>query len=276
MEFTCVCVAGKIDLTKAARMFGLGDGSAWRDHLTVGPHNLNNLLRSRSQDRRLTLLRTGCVVFQDFSSAELLFILKFLEQNLGGIDYQRIVEHRDSISTEDLGLDEREYRLCLMEAVPQYLAQSVDLGVISQQLDELFIREEVLLERLRRGKNWLNLRFTSFTRCKLIAFQFKALSHLHSMDRAQLSVGGKHAEVGRKLYGHLGLRQRTEAFRSKLNHLNDLLSEFSDNRLETTMINFYWFEVVLLSIFPLMHFVPERPDLSGALENAVRFLRGLF
>jgi hypothetical protein len=276
MEFTCVCVAGKINLARAARLFGLRDGSGWRDRLTVGPHSLNNLLRSRSQDRRLTLFRTGCVVFQDFSSAELLFILKFLEQNLGGVDYQSIVEHRDSFSTEDLGLDGREHRLFLMDAAPQYLAQSVDLGVISQQLDELFIREEVLLERLRRGKNWLNLRFTSFTRRKLIAFQFKALTHLHRMDGGQLLVDGKHAEVCRKLYGHLGLRQRTEAFQSKLNHLNDLLSEFSDNRLETTMINFYWFEVVLLSIFPLLHFVPERPDLSAAFETAVRFLRGLF
>ena len=276
MEFTCVCAASRIDLGKAAQMFGVGDGSAWRDHMTVGPHVLNNLLRSRSQDRRLILFRTGCVVFQDFSSGEMMVILKFVEQNLGGIDYQSIVKYRDSIATEDLKLDGQAHRRALVEAVPQYLAQSVELSVISEQLDDLFIREEVLLDRLRRSKNWLNLRFTSFTRRKLIAFQFKALSHLHLMDRGHLFKGGRNEEVSRELYDYLGLRQRTEAFQSKLDHLNKLLSEFSENRLETTMINFYWFEVVLLSIFPILDFMPKHPDVTGAFDAAVRFLRGLF
>jgi len=269
-------IAAAIDLAQAETVFASRPERSGSEYLCLGCAHLDSFLGTLNGQRKMYLFRSGCAVFQDFSEEELQMTLKFLDANLVEISYQYIVQYREALRLETLGQEwAGDYRR-LEATVPFYLSKSVELHMLEDAVNEYLACEKTMIKRLRNAKHRLNLRYTSNIRRQLILLQCRALNHANLLGNKVRIISNGNAALCAKLDDTLALTVRTRAFQIKIEHINDLLARFSHEKMAATMIHFYIYEIYLLAIFPLLHFIPNSLSVAQAYSGIAGWLQSLF
>jgi hypothetical protein len=272
MQCTSFWVAPQIDLAMIRQCYNLAVNEDREDHLIIDGESLTEILLAPAQDRKLWIFRFGCLVLIDFNEDETSQVLRQISSILPRVDYQAMTISRESVNLDQLGVGDPSVRKAAAVVLPDLMARSVGFHELERRLDGLLSEADRFIDHLKRNRRWLRIGYSQKIIRQIILFQFAAL---HRVNLPDLPISGNtEAEylASRLIAAYFEMADRTSVFDQKMKQLSSWVDAYTSSRLDATFMNFYWMEVLLLAIFPLLHFVPMGQDWSELVGRVRRWL----
>ena len=87
---------------------------------------------------------------------------------------------------------------------------------------------------------------------QITLFQFSALHRVRLLDLPEIGQNDARYQAARLISEYYEMADRKTVFEQKMDQLTKLSKEYTSSRLDATMLNFYWLEILLLSMFPFL------------------------
>ena len=241
-------------LEPAAHYIGLTASARRRTVLRLINADAGRLLRMETHGRFIDVYPFGYAVFCGFPEEEVTPLLRSLRL-LVGLDPESATGTAADVLLLPAGTASVP-DTSLLQVAPVMLARSMAMHRRSRRIDALLDESEPIITRLARNRHWINRRILLHVATKLIRFEADLVDDVGLLDLHAGFTSTPDIAACEVVDALLGLKGRVEVHRQKLARIRTLLDFYSHNRLSATLMDAYWGEVVLLSIFPLPYFIP--------------------
>lgn len=251
-----------------------------------GP-DLTNVLRLEAGQREVHIFAAGYLVFVDFEAEWLRQAWRQLAQILTGQAVSSSFGPEEILDLGQVPIADEAVRLAARSIMPAMLVQSVELRLLEIRMEQLLdlarwasgiVRkarpaQDSLVPMSRRWRNRPDAGRSSFhdqpdpvwplpglaryrarhNSRQVVICQYATARQLRPADRPAAGLGLAAAMAADVLADYLELSRRRRVFASKLSHFTETSQRQARRQADRLMLFLYWFEVVLLVLFPLLH-----------------------
>lgn len=253
-----------------------------------GP-DLTNVLRLEAGQREVHIFAAGYLVFVDFEAEWLLQAWRQLAKILTGQAVSSSFGPEEILDLEQVPIADEAVRLAARLIMPAMLVQSVELRLLEIRMEQLLDLARWASGIVRKARQWpaqdasVPIRrrwpnrpdtgWSSFhdqpdqvwplpglaryrarhNIRQVVICQYATARQLRPADRPAAGLGLAAAMAAEVLADYLELSRRRRVFASKLSHFTETSQRQARRQADRLMLFLYWFEVVLLVLFPLLH-----------------------
>jgi|GEM_PF-5087578 len=272
MQCICFRIAEQISLEVFRRFFNLPAKKQRDDHLLIEGRPLTEILLYPPESRQIWLFPFGCLVLVDFARDEVPAVMRQIQQIMPDADYSAVLTGSEYITIEQLDIEDPAIRAAARLILPELMARSVGFHDLELRLNDLLANEEFFIDKLRRNQRWLRIGYSRRTTREITLFQFSALHRVRLLDLPEIGQKGDRYQAARIISDYYEMADRKTVYNQKMDQLTKLAKEYTSSRLDATMLNFYWLEVVLLSMFPFLDLAQPGHVLSSWIDQLRHWL----
>lgn len=261
-------IAARLPLVRIAPFFNLRKDAAWKEYLKIDGAEVEKILKYASVKKAVYLYKYGCITFLNFSQDEIPVFLDYLQTLFVKLDYQLLSQFNENhaLFLSDKGevslwedADVKFHDQPLIEDIAAtVLAKSTELYTIEIELSEVFDDADIFIKNLKSGYLRANTKKVISTIAKSIRFKYRSLESVRLLDRpAEFSRTLEPREIFDTLSEYFELDERYDVITNQMAILDSITEEYFSFRSKRSERRLIIFEIVLLSIFPLMHFVAK-------------------
>lgn len=257
--------ATKMSLVQIASYFNIKQEAGWREFLKIESDVLEKIFMYESGNKFVYLFRYGCITFVNFKQHEIQYFFEYLSKIYVEIDNKLFSKFSEThIMTIKDGLvklwensDKRyQYNELLVDIAATVLAKSTELHKIETELNKVLDDAEQLINYLKIGRLRANSRKVISIIAKCTRFKFRSIESVRLLDRPP--EFDKTIET-RKIFDYVSnffeLNDRYSAILSRTDVLDSITEEYFNFKHNQSERRLLVFEILLLAIFPFMHFI---------------------
>jgi required for meiotic nuclear division protein 1 len=262
----------KLPLDKLEAFFTLHDPPNWKEYITLDRNQLSKILQYDTESKMVYLFKYGCVCFVNFNENEIYIFLQYIDSIIGSVDFYLFSKFNENHCEY---INDTECMPCYtgyIHIICIILAKSVELNKLESDLEELLDKAEKLINFLQSGKLHINKRIT-FTASRILRMEYHYANNIKIFERNMYdngNIGSRKAFD--KLSKYYELDERRKVIQSKMDDMRNIFASYSSFSYKQNEARTYWFEIALLSLFPLSYIL----DIFPYKDMIFKFLRVIF
>lgn len=257
-------VSSKLPLVQIASHFNI-KLEGWKEYIKIESNILEKILKYESNSKSVYIYRYGCITFVNFKQYEIQFFLEYLSKIYIELESKLISKFSEThIMTVDNGFVDiwegsekiYPYSEILVDIAATVLAKSTELSKIEAELNYVLDESENLINYLNIGRLRANSKKVISIIAQCTRFKYRTIESVRLLDRPP--EFDKSIET-RKIFSEISdIYELDDRYLDVLNRTDvlDSITEeyfsFKHNQSERRLLIF---EIMLLAIFPLMHFI---------------------
>jgi len=245
----------KLPLDKLEACFKLHAPPNWREYITLKEYHLSKIFKFNIGSKIVYLFKYGCVCFVNFNEEEICIFLKYIDSIIGGIDYNLFSKFNET-HTEAINDSKCEsFNAGYIHSVCIILAKSVELNKLETDLEGLLDKTEKLINFLQSGKLSVNKK-TTLTISRILRLEYHYANNIKIFERNIFDNEDIESKASfDRLSKYYELEERRKVIQSKMDDMRNILTTYSSYSYNQKEAKTYWFEIALLSLFPLSYVV---------------------
>ncbi|WP_425801199.1 RMD1 family protein [Desulfitobacterium sp. Sab5] len=266
--FNTYKVAPRLPIIRIASFFNLKQDIGWKEYLKIDGAEVEQILKYASAEKAVYLYKYGCISFLNFNRDEITVFLDYLETLFVELDYQLISHYNEShaliLSSEGEvylweGADHKfQDHQQMADIAAAVLAKSTELSSIETELSEVLDDADYFINQLKQGYLKANTHKVISTIAKNIRFKYRSLESVRLLDRpSEFNRIFKARQMYDALSGYYELDERYEIIFNQMEVLDSITGEYFSFRSKRSEKRLLIFEIVLLSLFPILHILSK-------------------
>lgn len=263
--FNTFKAATKLPLIQIASYFNLkNDG--WKEFIKIDSKRLEEIFMYESEYKSVYLYKYGCISFVNFKQHEIQYFFEYLTKIYVELDNRLLSRFAEThimtvseYNTVKLWEDSEEiydYNELVVDIAATVLAKSTELDKIETELNKVLDESEKLIDYLNMGRLRANSKKVISIIAQCTRFKYRTIESVRLLDRPP--EFDKTIEVRRVFDTMSNFYELDDRYLDILNRMEvlDSITEeyfsFKHNQSERRLLIF---EILLLAVFPLMHFI---------------------
>jgi len=264
--FNTFKVATRLPLVQVASYFDLKQDAGWKEYIKIGSDDIEKIFKYGSSNKSVYLYKYGCITFVNFKYHEIHYFFEFLNKIYVELNNELISRFSE---THVMTIDKEGYvRLwedteeiykfndTLIDIVATTLAKSTELSKIETELHRVLDEAEQLINYLNHGRLRANSKKVISIIAQCTRFKYRSIESVRLLDRPP--EFDRTIET-RRIFDDLGvffeLNDRYTTMLSRTDVLDSITEEYFNYKSSQSEFRLLMFEIMLLAIFPLMHFI---------------------
>jgi Uncharacterized conserved protein len=204
------------------------------------------------ESKMVYLLKYGCVCFVNFNENEIYIFLRYLDSIIGSVDFNLFTKFNEN-HTEYIDDTKWLSRNVFYNIICIILAKSVELNKLETDLDELLDKAEKHINLLQSGKLRINKKFT-LTASRILRLEYHYANNIKIFERNIYDNEDIESRASfDRLSKYYELDERRKVIQSKMDDMRNIFSAYSSFSYKQSEARTNWFEIALLSLFPLSY-----------------------
>ncbi len=265
--FNTFKAAKRLPLVQVASYFNLKkDAAGWKEYIKIGSDEIEKIFMYGTRNKSVYLYKYGCITFVNFKYHEIQYFFEYLAKIYVELDNNLLSKFSEThIMTVDkdglvrLWEDSDELYMfndILIDIAATVLAKSIELYKIETELNRVLDESEQLINYLNIGRLRANSQKVVSIIAQCTRFKYRSIESVRLLDRP--SEFNKTIE-NRKIFDDMSifyeLDDRYATMLSRTDVLDSITEEYFSYKSGQSERRLLMFEILLLSIFPLMHFI---------------------
>lgn len=263
--FNTFKVATRLPLVQVATYFNLKN-DAWKEYIKICSDEIEKIFMYGSRNKSVYLYKYGCITFVNFKYHEIQYFFEYLNKIYVELDNKLISKfsetHVMTVNKEGavrLWEDSEEmysFNDTLIDIAATVLAKSTELYKIETELNSVLDESEQLINYLNIGRLRANSKKVISIIAQCTRFKYRSIESVRLLDRPP--EVDKTIET-RKIFDDFStffeLNDRYTTMQSRTDVLDSITAEYFEYKSSQSERRLLMFEILLLAIFPLMHFI---------------------
>lgn len=263
--FNTYKIASKLPLFQIASFFNIKQESMRREYLKINSSMIENILKY-SSNKKVYLYKFGCITFVNFTQDEIYYFLEYLKSLYVELDDKLISLYNESHAIkineegfvklwDDLDTDHK-FNFVTEDIIASVLAKSTELKKIETELSEVLDEADMFIGYLKKGWLRANSKKVISTISKCIRFKYNSLESVKILDRnKELNQTIQSKIILDSFSEYFELKDRYDIFLNRINVLDSITEEYFSFKSSLSERRLILFEIILLTLFPLMHLI---------------------
>lgn len=262
--FSTYKVASRLPLLQIGSFFNLKP-EAWKEYIKLNKRDIEKILKYYS-DKTVYLYKYGCITFVGFNQDEIHIFFEYLASSFLELDNSLITLYNEShfidilddghIKLQPNSDDQYEYSETITDITATILAKSTELYKIENELNTVLDEADFFISCLKKGRLRANTKQVVSTIAECTRFKFSTIDSVRLLDRPpECYKTIKAREIYDTLSDYFELSERYDNFLNRMHVLDSITEEYFDFRSTRSARRLLLFEILLLSIFPIMRFL---------------------
>lgn len=264
--FNTFKVATRLPLVQIASYFNLINDAGWKEYIKIGSDEIEKIFMYGSRNKSVYLYKYGCITFVNFKYHEIQYFFEYLNKIYVDLDNKLISKFSEThIMTVDkdgfvrLWEDSEEiYKInnTLLDIAATVLAKSTELYKIETELNSVLDESEQLIDYLNIGRLRANSKRVISIIARCTRFKYRSIESVRLLDRPpEFAKTIENRKVFDDLSTVYELNDRYTTMLSRTDILDSITEEYFSYKSSQSERRLLMFEIMLLAIFPLMHFI---------------------
>ena len=267
LSFYSYKAALKLPIMQLSLHFNIKQDAGWKEFIKIDSAEVEKILKYASEEKAVYLYRYGIITFLNFDLNESHAFIKYLNK-LTDVRMELLPKfyetHTVTVSDDAYAClwedaDEKfKYQKNIDDIVASVLAKSTELSKIESELSFVLDEAENFIGHLNKGRLRANTKKVITTIAKCIRFKYMTIENARILDRPP--EFGKTIEM-RRIFDAMSnlyeLSERYSILSNRTDVLDSITGEYFDFRSNQASMRLLLFEVLLLSLFPLIHLIAE-------------------
>lgn len=263
--FNTYKAAAKLPLQLIAAHFNIQSDMSWREYIKIKSDSLEKIYMYKSEDKLVYIYKYGCISFVNFKQHEIQQFLEYLRKLYVELDDSLLLKFNDThvMTIKDnmvtLGEDTElthKYSHKLIDITATVLAKSIELSKIETELSNVLDDAGHLIKYLNAGRLRANSKKVIGIIAKCTRFKYRTIESVRLLDRPP--EYDKTIDT-RNLYDNVSdiyeLNERYIDVLSRTDVLDSITEEYFNFKSNQSENRLLMFEILLLAVFPIMHFL---------------------
>lgn len=263
--FSAYALTKEFDLNEIAKYYNINKKYKWEDYLVLGSDQLSSIL-SPTDTKIAHLYSFGCVVFINFSAAEMTSFIKVLETNFNASGQPFTLQYLDEYHleidsakeveiTNDYAFLPEENFNCI-DIISLILARSVALDRIENGIDKVLDEVEDVIQMLENGKLDITDKQLSKLASRILGIKHTSISYIMIMDKPDITWDDLDID---KFYYDLSelfeIEDRYHQLHDKIGFLMDVTEVFSSLAHESRSTRLEWYIIILITFELIVYLI---------------------
>lgn len=270
--FKCYKISLKLPLDKIEAFFNLHKPLNWKEYVTLDRNHLSKILQYNTESKIVYLFKYGCMCFVNFNENEIYIFLQYIDSIIGSVDFYLFSKFNEN-HTEYI--DDTKCVSCnagYIHIICIILAKSVELNKLETDLEGMLDKTEKLINFLQSGKLHINKKFT-LTASRILRLEYHYANNIKIFERNIYDNENIESRASfDRLSKYYELDERRKVIQSKMDDMRNIFTAYSCFSYKQSEARTYWFEIALLSLFPISYVL----DIFPYKDIISKFLRVLF
>lgn len=265
LMFNTFKVAMRLPLVQIASYFNI-DKDAWKEYIKIGSDDIEKIFMYGSMNKSVYLYKYGCITFVNFKYHEIQYFFEYLNKIYVELDNKLISKFSEThvMAVDDEGFvrlwedAEEVHKLdgFLLDITATVLAKSTELYKIETELTKVLDEAEQLINYLNIGRLRANSRRVISIIAKCTRFKYRSIESVRLLDRPpEFTKTIETKKVFDELSAFFELNDRYTTMLSRTDVLDSITEEYFSYKSNQAERRLLMFEIALLAIFPIMHFI---------------------
>ena len=262
--FSTYKVATRLPLKQIASFFNL-KLEGWKEYIKLDKNDIEKVLKY-SSEKTVYLFRYGCLTFVGFNQSEIHVFFDYLRNSFVELDNKLITHYNESHAIEILedgyiklwpeSEEEFKYSEKISDVVAAVLAKSTELYKIETELNLVLNEADVFIGYLKKGRLRANTKKIASTIAKCTRFKYNTIDSVKLLDRPlEFNKTIKSRNIFDLFSDYFELTERYDNLSKRIHVLDSITEEYFDFRSTRSARRLLLLEILLLCIFPIMHFL---------------------
>jgi uncharacterized Rmd1/YagE family protein len=263
--FNTFKVASRLPLVQVASYFNIKN-DAWKEYVKIDSEEIEKILKYVSSSKSVYLYKYGCITFVNFKYHEIQQFFEYLNKIYVDLDNKLISKFSEThVMTVDndgmvrLWEDAEElypFNDTMVDTAATVLAKSTELHKIETELNNVLDEAENLINYLNIGRLRANSRKVISIIAQCTRFKYRSIESVRLLDRPpEVDKTIETKQVFNELSEFFELNDRYVTMQSRTDVLDSITAEYFSYKSDQAERRLLIFEIMLLAIFPLMHFI---------------------
>lgn len=264
--FNTFKVATKLPLNKIASYFNIKQEAGWKEYVKIDNKELEKIFMYESLNRAVYIYRYGCITFVNFKQHEIQYFFEYLTKIYVELNNRLLTKftetHIMTVSEDGMASmwEDSEitchFNEILIDIVSTVLAKSVEQYKIETELNKVLDEAEKLIDYLNIGRLRANTKNVISIIAQCTRFKYRTIESVRLLDRPPEFA--RTIEI-RKIFDDMSkffeLDDRYLDILNRMDVLDSITEEYFEYKHNQAERRLLMFEIMLLAIFPLMHFI---------------------
>ncbi|MDD2494017.1 MAG: RMD1 family protein [Tissierellia bacterium] len=255
--------AYKLPLIQIASFFNIKFEATWKEYIKLDESEIEKIFKYFAK-KSVYLYKYGCITFVNFNQDEIHYFLDYLRKLYIEIDDKLISRYYEShtLLKDDEGFiklwddlsTKYNYSIGAIDIIASILAKSVELNKIEKELSQVLDEADMFIAYLKKGMYRANSKKVISTVAECNRFKYNTIESVKLLDRPlEFSKTIESREIYNKFSDYFELNERYNILSNRTNVLDSILEEYFDFISNESERRLLMFEILLLSLFSLMH-----------------------
>lgn len=263
--FNTFKAATKLNLVQIASYFNLKNDVSWKEFIKIESDSLEEIFMYASTNKSVYIYKYGCISFVNFKQHEIQYFFEYLTKIYVELDNKLLSKFTEShimmvkegfVKLWEDSEEEYEYNEILVDIAATVLAKSTEMNKIETELSKVLDDAGQLIGYLNSGRFRANSNKVISIIAQCTRFKYRSIESVRLLDRPP--EFDKTIEI-RKIFDDMGnffeLNDRYLTMSSRTDVLDSITEEYFSFKNKQSEGRLLKFEIMLLAIFPLMHFI---------------------
>lgn len=266
--FSTFKVATKLPLVKISCFFNIKQDAGWKEYIKIDSIEIESILKYSSTNKVVFLYKYGCITFLNFNNNEIYIFLEYLKKLYIELDNKLLSQFNDthtiiiaSSDTVALWEDSEElyyYHNKTNDIVASVLAKSTELHKIETELSDVLDSSGKLISYLNKGYLKANTKKVISIIAKCIRFKYRSIESIKILDKPlEFNRTSEARQTFDLMSEYFELNDRYTILSDRINILDSITGEYFSFRSKQAEKRLLLFEILLLSIFPLLQIISK-------------------
>ncbi|MBP1924800.1 putative Rmd1/YagE family protein [Sedimentibacter acidaminivorans] len=261
-------VATRLPLLKISSFFNIKQDTGWKEYVKIDRIEIENILKYSSSKKAVYLYKYGCITFIDFNQNEIYIFLEYLKKIFVELDNKLLSKFNDThtiyLTSDDTvalwkGSEEQfHYHNKTNDIVASVLAKSIELHKIETELSDVLDSSGKLISYLNKGSLKANTKKVISIIAKCIRFKYRSIESIKILDKPlEFNRTIEARQTFDVMSEYFELKDRYTILSDRMNILDSITGEYFSYRNMQAEKRLLLFEILLLSIFPLLQIISK-------------------
>nr|WP_312576107.1 RMD1 family protein [Sedimentibacter sp.] len=266
--FSAYKVAAKLPLAKISSFFNIKQDAVWKEYIKIGVAEIEDILKYSCTNKAIFLYKYGCITFINFNQNEIYTFLEYLKKLFVELDNKLLSQFNDThiiyLSSDNkvvLWDDLKEkfhYHSKTYDIVASVLAKSIELYKIETELSDVLDESGKLISYLNKGYLRANTKKVISIIAKCIRFKYRSIESIKILDKpSEFNMTLEARQTFDIMSEFFELNDRYTVLSDRMNILDSITGEYFNYRSKQAEKRLLLFEILLLSIFPLLQIISK-------------------
>lgn len=268
LTFSTYKVTTKLPLLKISSFFNLKQEPYWKEYIKIDGLEIENILKYTSSNKSVFLYKYGCVTFINFNQNEIYIFLEYLQKLFIELDNKLLSKFNEThtiyISSDDNVVlwenseEKFNYHNKVNDIIACVLAKSTELHKIETELSDVLDESGKLISYLNKGHLRANTKKVVSIITKCIRFKYRSIESIKILDKpSEFNRTIESRQTFDIISNFFELNDRYIILSDRISILDSITDEYFSFRSKQEEKRLLLFEILLLSIFPLLQIISK-------------------